>query len=91
MLVLKDLLRLLAPRSLEANWILSTVESWEPEHEALRPRVKAANNWRSGVRAVDGRFYEIDTDDENKITAKYEDVRTGDAPHTSWCLERPGE
>ncbi|MFT4161622.1 hypothetical protein [Shinella sp.] len=30
---LKDLLRLLAPRSLEANWIVSTVKFSKPEHE----------------------------------------------------------
>ncbi|MBZ5759686.1 hypothetical protein LAV84_05525 [Rhizobium sp. VS19-DR104.2] len=30
---LKDLLRLLIPRSLEANWIVSTVKSAEPGHE----------------------------------------------------------
>lgn len=30
---LRDLLRLLAPRSLEANWIVSTVKSSRPGHE----------------------------------------------------------
>ena len=30
---LRDLLRLLAPKSLEANWIVSTVKSSTPGHE----------------------------------------------------------
>jgi hypothetical protein len=30
---LRDLLQLLAPRSLEANWIVSTVKSSKPGHE----------------------------------------------------------
>ena len=30
---LKDLLRLLAPRSFEASWVVSTVKSSKPEHE----------------------------------------------------------
>ncbi|UIJ82954.1 hypothetical protein [Rhizobium leguminosarum] len=30
---LKDLLRLLAPRSLEASWVVSTVKSSKPGHE----------------------------------------------------------
>lgn len=30
---LRDLLRLLAPRSFEANWVVSTVKSSKPRHE----------------------------------------------------------
>ncbi|TAV38831.1 hypothetical protein ELI33_17245 [Rhizobium ruizarguesonis] len=132
---LKDLLRLLAPRSLEANWIVSTVKSSEPEHEWFEATGEGgeqledlaqdnarlsgsdlaalADNTRQVIwgefvasapkqpdetwtiiRAVDGTFYEIDTDDEtilNKISATYKDVRTGEAPVTSWRLYRPGE
>lgn len=45
------------------------------------------------IRAVDSTFYEIDTDDEtvlNKIGSTYKDVRAGEAPVTSWLLDRPG-
>lgn len=38
---LRDLLRLLAPRSLEANWIVSTVKSSKPGTNGLRPQVTA--------------------------------------------------
>lgn len=39
------------------------------------------------IRAIDSTFYEIDTDDETvlrKIGSAYKDIRTGEAPVTSW-------
>ncbi|KAA0695593.1 hypothetical protein DTW90_21630 [Neorhizobium sp. P12A] len=42
------------------------------------------------IRAVDSTFYEIDSDDEavlNKIRSTYKDVRTGEAPTTSWLSD----
>lgn len=39
------------------------------------------------IRAIDSTFYEIDTVDEavlSKINSIYKDVRTGEAPVTSW-------
>lgn len=44
------------------------------------------------IRAVYSTFYEIDTDDKavlSKIGSTYEDVRTGEAPITSWLVDRP--
>ncbi len=46
------------------------------------------------IRAVDSTFYEIDSDDEavlNKISSTYKDVRTGEAPITSWLLDHGDE
>ena len=42
------------------------------------------------IRAIDSTFYEIDSDDEavlSKISSTYKDVRTGEAPITSWLLD----
>ncbi len=44
------------------------------------------------VRAVDSTLYEIDTDDKavlSKISSTYKDVRTGEAPITSWSTSGP--
>ncbi len=46
------------------------------------------------IRAVDSMFYEIDSDDEvvlDKINSTYKDVRTGEAPITSWLLDHGDE
>ncbi|MGX5668812.1 hypothetical protein ACWKW9_22855 [Rhizobium daejeonense] len=132
---LRDLLRLLAPRSLEANWVISTVKSSKPGREWFEATGEGgeqleglaqddgqlsgsdlaalAENTRQVIwgefvgsaptqsdkpwviiRAVDSSFYEIDSDDEtvlNKISSTYKDVRTGEAPVTSWLLNRPDE
>lgn len=132
---LRDLLRLLTPRSLQANWIVSTVKSSKPGHEWFEAigeggeqlEALAQDNARlsgsdlaalaektrqviwgeflgSGhtqsdktwviIRAVDSTFYEIDTDDKavlSKISSTYKDVRTGEAPITSWLVDRPDE
>lgn len=132
---LRDLLRLLAPRSLEARWVVSTVKSSKPGHEWFEATGEGgerleglaqddgqlsgsdlaalAGNTRQVIwgefvgsaptqpdkpwviiRAVDSTFYEIESDDEavlNKISSTYEDVRTGEAPITSWRLDRGDE
>lgn len=132
---LRDLLRLLTPLSLQANWIVSTVKSSKPGHEWFEAtgeggeqlEALAQDNARlSGsdlaalaektrqviwgeflgsrptqsdktwviIRAVDSTFYEIDTDDKavlSKISSTYKDVRTGEAPITSWLVDRPDE
>lgn len=121
---LKELLRLLAPRSLQATWTVSTVKSSEAGHEWFEAtgeardalEILAQENARiSGtdfaalaekthqviwgefigskptrpeelwiiIRAIDSTFYEIETDDEavlKKISEKYKDLRTDDAP-----------
>lgn len=132
---LRDLLRLLSPRSLRANWMVSTVKSSIPGHEwfdatgeggeklealaqdnaeisgsylaALAENTRQviwgefvgslpaepSNTWLI-IRAADGTFYEIETDDEtvlNKISSTYRDVRTGEAPIASWPLGYPSE
>lgn len=51
---LKDLLRLLTPRSLQANWTVSTVKSSEPWHEWFDATVTAAMNWRNWRRTARG-------------------------------------
>lgn len=132
---LRDLLRLLAPRSLEARWVVSTVKSSRPGHEWFeatgeggeRLEVLAqgdgqlsgsefaalAENTRQVIwgefvgsaptqsdkpwviiRAVDSTFYEIDSEDEavlDKISSTYKDVRTGEAPITSWLSDHGDE
>ncbi len=132
---LKDLLRLLAPGSLEACWVVSTVKSPKPGHEWFEATGEggerleglaqedgqlsgsdlaalAANTrqviWGEFVglaptqsdkpwviiRAVDSTFYEIVSDDEavlSKIGSTYKDVRTGEAPITSWLLDHGDE
>lgn len=132
---LRDLLRLLAPRSLQANWIVSTVKSSKPGQERFEATGESGeqlealaqdNAWLSGsdlaalaentrqviwgefvgsgptqsdktwviIRAVDSTFYEIDTDDKavlSKISSTYKDVRSGEAPITSWLVGRPDE
>lgn len=125
---LRDLLRLLAPGSFEANWVVSTVKSSKPGHEWFEATgeggeqleelarhdarlsgselaalaettrqviwgefvgwgpTRSDRTWMT-IRAIDSTFYEIDTDDEavlSKINATYKDVRTGEAPVTSW-------
>jgi hypothetical protein len=127
---LRDLLRLLSPRSLRANWTVSTVKSSIPGHEwfdatgeggeklealaqdnaeisgsdlaALAENTRQviwgefvgslpaepSSTWVT-LRAADGTFYEIETDDEivlNKISSTYKDVRAGEAPIASWPL-----
>ncbi|MBB4510662.1 hypothetical protein [Rhizobium leguminosarum] len=130
---LKDLLRLLAPRSFEARWVVSTVKSSKPGHEWFEATGEGgerleklaqdggelsgsdlaalAENTRQVIwgefvgsaptqsdkpwviiRGIDSTFYEIDSDDEavlSKISSTYNDVRAGDAPVTSWILDRP--
>lgn len=125
-----DLLRLLAPRSLEVRWVVSTVKSAQPGHEwfeatgeggELLERLAQEDGQLSGfdlaalaertrqviwgefvgsdpaqsdkpwvtIRAVDSTFYEIDSDDKtvlNKISSTYKDLRTGEAPISSWLL-----
>jgi hypothetical protein len=46
------------------------------------------------IRAVDSMFYEIVSEDEavlDKISSTYKDVRTGEAPITSWLLDHGDE
>jgi len=132
---LRDLLRLLAPRSFKARWVVSTVKSSKLGHEWFEATGEGgerleglaqhdgqisgsdlaalAENTRQVIwgefvgsaptqsdkpwviiRAVDSTFYEIDSDDEavlNKISSAYKDVRMGEAPITSWLLDRAGE
>ena len=45
------------------------------------------------IRAADGTFYEVETDDEtvlNKIGSAYKDVRANEAPIASWALKSVG-
>jgi hypothetical protein len=130
---LKNLLRLLAPQFLHANWTVTTVKSSEPGHEWFEATGKggeqlemlAQDNVRlSGadfatlagntlqviwgefvgstleqpdmawviIWAVDSTFYEIETRDQavlDKISSTYKDVRSGEAPISSECLEYP--
>lgn len=127
---LRDLLRLLAPRSLEARWVVSTVKSSKPGHEWFEATGEGGERLEglaqddgqlSGselaalaedtrqviwgefvgsvptqpdkpwviIRAVDSTFYEIVSEDEavlDKVSSTYKDVRTGEAPITSWLL-----
>lgn len=132
---LRDLLRLLAPRSLEARWVVSTVKSPKPGHEWFEATGEGgerleglaqgdgqlsgselaalAENTRQVIwgefvgsaptqsdkpwviiRAVNSTFYEIDSEDEavlDKISSTYKDVRTGEAPITSWLVDHGDE
>lgn len=128
---LRDLLRLLSPRSLRARWTVTTVKSSIPGHEwfdatgesgeklealaqhnaqisgsdlaALAENTlqiiwgefvgflpaDPSNTWVT-IRAADGTFYEIETNDEavlNKIGSTYKDVRADEAPIASWPLK----
>ncbi|UIJ82980.1 hypothetical protein [Rhizobium leguminosarum] len=125
-----DLLRLMAPQSMQSNWTISTVKSSIPGHgwfeatgeggEQLE-RLAQQNARLSGsdlaalasntrqliwgefvgsspaeadekwvtIRAADGTFFEIETEDEtvlNEIKLNFKDVRAGESPIVSWPL-----
>ncbi|AXA39828.1 hypothetical protein [Rhizobium leguminosarum] len=132
---LGDLLRLMVPQSLQANWTISSVKSSIPGHgwfeatgeggeqlERLAQQnarlpgsdlAALARNTRQliwgefvgslpadadgkwvTIRAADGTFFEIETDDEtvlNKVKLNFKDVRAGESPIASWPLDYPSK